>query len=150
MDPTSTHLPILDSLFRQREIASVLEFGCGLFSTRKFVECGCKVTSIEMQSREWFDRVKAALPTVDLHLALGAMEWKKLIPELADRYDMIFVDGHKDSRPDCMTWAKDRTDLIVAHDTEHPVYQWERADMRGFSVQVFDVVRPWTTVWTRS
>ncbi len=148
LDPTATHLPVLDALIRERRIVDVLEFGCGLFSTKRFIDRRCRLTSIEMQSEEWAVRVKAEMPTVDLRVALGPQAWREL--ELADRYDLIFVDGHGDSRPDCLMWAKDHTDLIVAHDTEHPYYQWERADMGGFKAQVFDALRPWTTVWTRT
>lgn len=149
MDPTATHLPVLERLLSERRIADVLEFGCGLFSTRLFHERGCCVTSIEMQHAEWAERVRHALPGADVRLALGPQTWMSLVESLKPRYDMIFVDGHGDSRPDCLMWAKDRTDLIVAHDTEHPYYQWERADMGGFTATVHKEDPPWTTVWQR-
>jgi hypothetical protein len=148
MDPTATHLPVWEELFNEHAIKTVLEFGCGLFSTKLFVEKGCEVTSIEMQDKKWFDAVKQALPTVDLRLALGPMEWAK--EPLAERYDAIFVDGHGDTRPECLEWAKAHTDLIVAHDTEHPYYCWDRADMSGFVKVIHDRLSPWTTVWVRS
>lgn len=147
LDPTATHLPTFEWLFQKYQIKSVLEFGCGMFSTAMFVNAGCKVTSIEMQNQSWFDKVKAELPDVDLRLALGPYEWEK--EALEPRYDLIFVDGHGDSRPECLMWAKDHTDLIVAHDTEHPYYGWDRADMGGFSVSVHRDLSPWTTVWER-
>lgn len=147
LDPTATHLPVFELLFRRHRIKSVLEFGCGMFSTTMFVNAGCNVTSIEMQNQSWYDKIKAELPTVDLRLALGPMEWEK--EPLKDRYDLIFVDGHGDSRPECLMWAKDHTDLIVAHDTEHSYYCWDRADMSGFTKTVHDELSPWTTVWER-
>ena len=147
LDPTATHLPIWDELFKARKIKTILEFGCGLFSTQKFVDQGCEVTSIEMQHQEWFDRVKLAIPGVNLLLALGPFEWRNL--PLEARYDAIFVDGHGDSRPECLMWAKDHTDLIVSHDTEHGYYGWERADMSGFKETVHDDLSPWTTVWVK-
>lgn len=150
IEPTATHLPVFDALFREQRIVDVLEFGCGLFSTKKFHDMGCRVTSIEMQHREWAENIQQALPAVDVRLALGAHAWRELAAGLNPRYDLIFVDGHGDSRPDCLMWAKERADLIVAHDTEHPYYKWERADMSGFDVQVFKALRPWTTVWRRS
>ncbi len=148
LDPTATHLPILREILATGKVKKVLEFGCGLFSTKQFVDAGCEVTAIEMQNEDWYRRVKDALPSVNLHLCLGPMAWKEL--PLDDRYDLIFVDGHGDSRPDCMMWAKDHTDLIVAHDTEHPYYQWERADMSGFVKKVHDGLSPTTTTWTRN
>jgi hypothetical protein len=147
LDPTATHLPVWAGLFKAHEIKRVLEFGCGLFSTRHFVDQGCEVTSIEMQHQEWFDRVKAEIPGVNLLLALGPDAWREL--DLAPRYDAIFVDGHGDSRPECLEWAKGRTDLIVAHDTEHPYYDWDRAYMSGFKKTVHDALTPWTTVWVK-
>ena len=148
MNPTATHLPVFEKLFKEHLIVDVLEFGCGLFSTKKFYDMGCNVTSIEMQHQEWAENIHRELPAVDVRLALGAQAWREV--DLKPRYDLIFVDGHGDSRPDCLMWAKERADLIVAHDTEHPYYKWERADMSGFDVQVFKALRPWTTVWRRS
>lgn len=147
LDPTATHLPVFEDLFKRFQIKTVLEFGCGMFSTAMFVNAGCDVTSIEMQNKSWYDKVKSELPTVDLRLALGPHEWEEL--DLKPRYDLIFVDGHRDSRPDCLIWAKDHTDLIVAHDTEHPAYDWGRADMSGFVMTEHKELSPWTTVWQR-
>lgn len=148
MDPTATHLPVLEKLYQQYRFRKVLEFGCGLYSTRFFVEHGCVVTSIEMQSQDWFDKVKTALPAVDLRIALGPDAWRN--EKLEERYDLIFVDGHGDSRPECLEWAKYHTDLIVAHDTEHPYYCWDRAKMDGFKKTIYDTLTPWTTVWERN
>lgn len=147
LEPTATHLPVLQEIFKTRKIKDVLEFGCGMFSTKFFVESGCNVTSIEMQHKEWFDKVSAEFPDIKLYLALGPMAWKGI--KLFRRYDLIFVDGHGDSRPDCMMWAKDHTDLIIAHDTEDGYYKWERADMSGFDKKLYDSLTPTTTVWVR-
>ena len=147
LDPTATHLPIWEELFKTRDIKTVLEFGCGDFSTTMFHSNGCKVTAIEMQHPEWFEKIRELLPEVDLKMAIGPHNWMEL--GLNGKYDAIFVDGHGDSRPECMMWAKDHTDLIVAHDTEHPYYGWERADMSGFTKTVYDQTVPWTTVWIR-
>jgi predicted O-methyltransferase YrrM len=148
LDPTATHLPILESLFAKYDIKDVLEFGCGLFSTPFFNE-RARTTSIEMQHKIWFEKVREALPKADLRLALGPETWRELIPKFKVRYDLIFVDGHGDSRPECMEWAKNRTDLIVAHDTEHPYYGWDRADMSGFTKYEHKDLTPWTTVWVK-
>jgi protein-L-isoaspartate O-methyltransferase len=148
LDPTATHLPVLNALLARGNVRKVLEFGCGLFSTKCFSDAGCDVTAIEMQDEDWYRRVRQALPTVKMHLALGPMAWKGI--PLDERYDLIFVDGHRDSRPDCLMWAKDHTDLIVAHDTEHHYYQWNRADMSGFKHRLHAELSPTTTVWERA
>lgn len=147
LDPTATHLPILKQLFKNHKIFKVLEFGCGDFSTGLFYNSGCSLTSVEMQHKEWYDRILGKFPGIDLRLALGPLTWEN--EPLDKRYDLIFVDGHGDSRPECMMWAKDHTDLIVAHDTEHPYYGWERADMTGFKKTVHDDIHPSTTVWNK-
>lgn len=146
MEPTATHLPILRELLARPGIRTVLEFGCGHYSTQAFLDAGCVLTSIEMQNEEWYQRIKPGHP--DLRLCLGPFDWRK--ETLADRYDLIFVDGHGDSRWDCLTWAKDHTDLIVAHDTEHPYYCWGKADMSGFRETIHQERSPWTTVWERA
>lgn len=148
LDPTATHLPVFESLFSKYRIKSVLEFGCGMFSTAMFVKEGCSVTSIEMQNKSWYDKMTSELPDTEIILCLGPFEWEEL--DLKPRYDLIFVDGHRDSRPECLEWAKDHTDLIVAHDTEHPYYGWDRADMSGFNVTVHKELSPWTTVWEKA
>lgn len=145
MDPTATHLPILCALLAHGGIKKVLEFGCGNYSTRVFLDAGCDLTSIEMQSQSWYDEIKPGHP--DLRFALGPFVWRD--EPLADRYDLIFVDGHGDSRPECLMWAKGHTDLIVAHDTEHDYYCWQRADMSGFTETIHKEQSPWTTVWRR-
>lgn len=147
MEPTATHLPILAKMLDRHEVKKVLEFGCGLFSTKLFIERGCDLISVEMQNEDWMHKVHEVFPKADIRLALGAEAWRKL--GLADRYDLIFVDGHADSRPECMMWAKNYTDLIIAHDTEHPYYQWDRADMSGFRKTEYKDTPPWTTVWER-
>ncbi len=150
MDPTATHLPILRALLADGSVKRVLEFGCGLYSTPLFLEHGCDLTSVEMQSAEWYERVKAACPDAqqwELWMALGPDAWEQL--PLEDDYDLIFVDGHGDSRPECLMWAKDYAPLIVAHDTEHDYYQWDRADMSGYAAEVHKETPPWTTVWRR-
>ena len=134
-------------MLEAHKVKKVLEFGCGLYSTSFFINKGCELTSIEMQNEDWQRKVQEVFPRADIRLALGPDEWRKL--KLDDRYDLIFVDGHGDSRPECMMWAKDHTDLIIAHDTEHPYYCWDRADMAGFIKTEYKDNPPWTTVWER-
>jgi predicted O-methyltransferase YrrM len=100
-----------------------------------------------MQNEEWMRTVHIHYPDADIRLALGPDEWRKL--GIDGKYDLIFVDGHGDSRPECMEWAKNHTDLIIAHDTEHPYYCWDRADMSGFKKTEYKEMSPWTTVWER-
>lgn len=148
MDPTATHLPILSNMLAKHGFKRVLEFGCGLFSTKFFIEHGCELTSVEMQNEDWMRKVHDVFPGADIRLALGPDAWRGL--DLDGRFDLIFVDGHGDSRPECMEWAKEHTDLIVAHDTEHPYYGWDRADMAGFIKTEYKDMPPWTTVWERA
>jgi hypothetical protein len=129
-----------------------LEFGCGTgenCSTKLLSDNFLFLTSIEMNSKEWYEKIKSSFELDNLIYCPGAFEWKKL-ELLSDFYSLIFVDGHEDSRWDCVNWAFDRTDIIVVHDTEEKLYQWNKIIMPiGWSR--IDVVseRPWSTVFTK-
>jgi len=128
---------------------TVLEFGCGEYSTGFFVGQGASVTSVEMQDEGWAEKVKGMYPDVNMVVCLGKDSWQELAYE--ERYDLIFVDGHGGSRPECVNWAKDHTDIIVAHDTQEPWYGWERVDLNPEEWEIWMnvTVEPWTTVFVR-
>lgn len=148
MDLYATHLPMLgyiwDWYFRGVG-ARVLEFGCGESSTKFFVERGCDVTSIEMQDVLWHDRIKAMFPGVDMRLALGPDEWRKLA--LGNSYDFIFIDGHILTRPECLNWAFGKAPLVAAHDTQASCYGWERVMPVGYDILVFKSYGVTTTLF---
>lgn len=149
MNGFGSHLPLLEEIFKQRTINSVLEFGCGDFSTDFFLKNSNDVTSIEMQEKSWFDKISEKYSNDHRWkgiLCLGPMEFLKL---KYFKIDLAFVDGHGDSRPDQINWIQNYTNIIVAHDTETYTYQWERImffkKMYKFQYTKFT---PFTTVWS--
>jgi predicted O-methyltransferase YrrM len=124
-NPYSTHLPVLEFLFENLSINSVFEFGCGEFSTLFFAQKANKVISVEMQSEDWFWKIKQRIPdNVDLFCQLGPTDAITTLNSSELNFDLIFVDGHGDSRPECINNSFLKTNLIVTHDVETPTYNW--------------------------
>lgn len=152
MDPYSSHLPILKELFKIVPIKRVWEYGCGRFSTPLFAANCNEVIAIEMQSHDWFTTMQGELsqyPNLVLKEALGAWTALDVFKGLDERWDMVFVDGHGDSRWNCINLACDKTDIVVAHDTEAPLYGWDHIMIPNNFVEIrFKQYHPWTTIWT--
>lgn len=142
-------LPVLEHILKHAEIKEVLEFGPGDNSTPLFINSGCNLETVEMQSLDWYNKIKQDYKLAKTHYAEGAMRWKEL--HYKSRYDLILVDGHMDSRPEVANWAKDRTDIIVIHDTEADYYGWDRLDF-GEDWKRFDYtdIEPNTTVFYKT
>lgn len=131
LDPYATHLPMLASLFRLTEVATVVEFGSGLHSTPFLLRHADHVVSLEMEKRQWFRRLseihrnEIRSGKLDLRLALGPDAWRE--HQLPGRIDLAFVDGHWAVRPECVNAMLARQVPVVAtHDLEYPEYHWER------------------------
>ena len=63
-----------------------------------------------------------------LYDATYLLELRKLVFSLTeeDSYELVFVDPRIHNRGDLITPLFDRVDIIVAHDTNHTLYQWDR------------------------
>ena len=59
MNVYETHKPLINAIIGALNINSVFEFGCGFGSTPNFLEKCKEVFSIEMQSEEWYEKVKS-------------------------------------------------------------------------------------------
>ena len=143
-----SHLTLLEEIFKLKKINTVLEFGCGDYSTDFFVNNCEHVTSVEMQNQGWFDKISEKNkdnPKWRGILALGPREFEKLKFE---KIDLCFVDGHGDSRPEQINRIQPHTDIIVAHDTETYTYHWERI-MFFKTMYKFEYKKtnPYTTIW---
>lgn len=160
--PLSTwgsHLPIISEITKSFEIDSVLEFGTGFFSTSVFVENCKSVLSIEMQNKEWYDKVKDRFQdkvtsgVLDIRFSLED-SGEKTIDSLKfngqKKYDLVFVYGAGGSRPNCCTYAKTVTDLIILHDTQQPTYGWNKivvdGDWKWVDIKLFNT---WTSIMTK-
>jgi len=150
MDGFGSHLPLLEEIFKLKKINSVLEFGCGDFSTDFFIKNCPEVVSVEMQTEEWFfkisDRYKN-FPNWKGYLSLGPQSFREL--NIYKKVDLCLADGHGDSRPDTINFIQSFTDIILAHDTETFTYYWGRImffkKIHEFQFKKF---RPYTTVWS--
>jgi hypothetical protein len=152
MDPYSTHLPVLQAMYKVKAFPKVFEFGCGRFSTPHFASNSGEVVSIEMQSHEWFTTMQselAAYPNLILREALGAWPAVEVFKGMDMQWDLVFVDGHADTRWSCVNHASRFTNTIVAHDTESPGYGWDHIVLPEEFVEIrFKQYHPWTTIWT--
>ncbi len=150
MDRYASHLPLLKKVFELKTINKVLEFGCGEYSTGFFINNSKEVIFIEMQSEEWFNKISdqyKEYSNVKGILSLGAHSFKNL--NIFTKIDLCFVDGHGDSRPDCINFIQPYTDIIMAHDTETYSYGWNRISFfkKMYSFQ-YKNMEPFTTIWS--
>jgi hypothetical protein len=143
-----SHIRILEELlFLMKSKNSVLEFGPGSgenSSTQLFLDNFKSCTSVEMNSQEWHEKTKHSGSI----FCPGMFEFLNL--DLG-RFDLIFVDGHADSRYAQVNYATDHSDLVVIHDTEEEMYKWEQVKIpEGWTW--IDIVnfRPWTSILTKN
>lgn len=163
MNPFSTHLPTLKFLINEYNIQSVFEFGCGLYSTKLFIEKCKTVYSCEMQSFDWYLKVKNSfteqnnltinyfeeIDNPNLNATFKAIDYLR---SLNTYFDMVFVDGHKDSRWTCINNSAKYTNIIVTHDTEDKQnYHWDRIKLDN-DWKRYDVTNifPHTTYWIKT
>lgn len=154
MKTIESHLPILEKVFRIKQINTVLEFGMGMGSTVFFLNKCKDLTSIEMKNEPWHKKmsdwytINKTSCKFNPILALGPDTYKNLTYE--PWYDLIFVDGHGLTRWNVINDMFSRTDLMMAHDTQQPTYQWSRVKLPpGWiwkDIKKFDV---WTSIITK-
>lgn len=162
MNPFSTHLPTLESLIEKYHVKSVFEFGCGFYSTGLFLKKCELVYACEMQSKEWYDKIKSQFADSP-NLNIKYFEEKddaglspkflslSYLKSLDTRFDLVFVDGHKDSRWICINEAQNYTNIIVTHDTEdRRNYHWDRISLPDcWTRHDSTSLCPWTTFWIK-
>lgn len=148
MNPYATHLPVLRALGKRLRIGSVLEFGCGLYSTLEFLNRQSfpylfVVDSVE-EDVSWRGRILQEVRDSRLIFLTGAQQMARRI----DAYDLIFIDNGRAAVERVpvirmMAEAQPRG-VVVIHDYEAPAYQ-EAA--RGFEHRlVYDALTPHTAV----
>ena len=147
----ATHLYVLESIFNTSQIKSVFQFGSGLSSTPLFVKAAQYVHAIQMQDESWFNVVQSQLskyPHFNFKCQLGPFSAINSLRQIEGTFDLIFVDGHGDSRPQAIMQAFKHTKLIVTHDTQNPGYGWDRIIMPDGWVRYDDIkYNPKTTMF---
>jgi|688.fasta_scaffold03496_15 hypothetical protein len=152
----SNHLVLIDALFKNVKkgaIKHIFEYGCGFGSTAYFLQKSKSVIALEMQSDGWFWRVRNDLkpiyPHLEIHLALERCHWN-FLGKFNQNFDLVFVDGHGDTRPECINYAMGKgVPYIVSHDTEEKGYGWERViNNQEYHKLTMRDFNNWTTLWT--
>lgn len=151
MDAYSTHVHVLDMLIKNDNIKNVFEFGCGNFSTILFSKHCNSVTAIEMQNESWYKKMKEEVGNnVTLLYQPGPTSAIETLDKMQKRFDLIFVDGHGDSRWKAINVASKYTDIIVAHDTETASYRWDLVSLDSNWTKIdYKEYNPWTSVWRK-
>ena len=97
----ATHVPVLIGLARMREIKSVLEFGCGYYSTLTFLN-------------------RTAFPHLErLHTVENDISWSETINEVAKLDERWILQLVRGEIADCVTQLDlERFDLILIDDSK--------------------------------
>jgi hypothetical protein len=130
MDGVSSHLPILKKIIDDNNFNRVIEFGSGFNSTVLFAERIPNGVTIEMQSKEWYEKVKERLPGWDIRLMLGEKYGISFYRNTCKGiFDLMFVDGHGLTRWDCINSGFEKDiGFIIAHDTQESSYGWSKIE----------------------
>lgn len=146
MDVYATHLPVLVAAVA-RTSGSVLELGCGEWSTRVLHEMcaarGRRLVSAESDAG-WAARF-AHLGTSD-HQIVVVPDWGACA-EIDLAWDVAFVDHAPfDRRRVDVERLREKCTYVVVHDTEEPCYEYEGAFAKFRYRRDFRQLTPWTTV----
>lgn len=151
IDLYSTHLEYFKTIFNFKgKLNSIVEFGCGNYSTKFFTENSENTISIEMQSEEWYNKINNDFKNCDnLQLVKLIGPYDFLNFKFPEFIDLSFVDGHGSSRPECINLMMHlNCPIIVAHDTEEPGYQWYKVEDNNYKKITFNKYTNWTTIWS--
>lgn len=153
----ASHLPVLELIFKNSDIKDVFEYGCGVYSTRFFVDHAKTVISVEMNRKIWYDKIKLEIVSDNFNLLyIEGADAIKYFNSTNKIYDMVFVDGDNASRRACAYNSFGKAETIAVHDVN---LTWKRWKHRGWSVAdvpspyktiVMDVGNPATTVYTKN
>jgi hypothetical protein len=133
-NPYSTHVPILLAAARWWPVREVLEFGCGDFSTRAFLNRRCfkeleRVESYE-NDPEWAERIRQELgadPRLRLHPVNGAIADSVSRINL-EEFDLVFVDdststAERSATIQAVAAKRPQRPVVVVHDFEQLEYR---------------------------
>lgn len=127
-DNYASHLLVLEKMCDAFPIKRVLEFGVGSYSTPFFARRCQAVTSVEQESREWYERMKAQIKFPNWH-CIFEPDPRVVFRHLdADdpKPDMVFSDGAARTRCLVANLALERNvHFVVFHDAEKIwYYRW--------------------------
>ncbi|MCP4607606.1 MAG: hypothetical protein GY845_02665 [Planctomycetes bacterium] len=127
-DNYASHLPIFEAVFATFEIKKVLEFGLGKFSSPFFADHAEVVVSVEQESKEWYEEMKAQINSAnwnpvfqpDPQVVFDQFDAKN------QKADLVFSDGAAQTRTLVANLAMERNvPVVILHDAEKVWhYQW--------------------------
>ena len=124
----SSHLSVFEKLFTSYRIDSILEFGLGEYSTPFFTGRCPFVVSIEQESREWFDKIKAKINSQSWYpiFQRDPAAVFKYFDDKSKKFDLVFSDGLAQTRCLVANMALERNvPIVVLHDAEKIwYYRW--------------------------
>lgn len=134
-DNYSSHLNVFEKLFSSFEISTVLEFGLGSYSTPFFASHAEHVTSVEQESREWFDKMAREISAQNWH-SIYEPDPKQIFTTARHEgkcFDLVFSDGKADTRCQVANLAMAMgAPFVVLHDAEKVwYYRWNLLDIPG-------------------
>jgi len=125
----SSHSPIFRKLFETFDIKTAFEYGIGEHSTPLFLEYCDKVVSVEMNTHTvdgmpWYDKVVQDMgerENWEHHNMPGKTEAIEYgIKRFQDeKFDLVFADGHGDTRGEQANTGFGIAKFVVAHDAQH-------------------------------
>lgn len=152
MQGYGSHLPLFEMLFKAFKIEVILEYGMGDYSTLSFLKNGKTVHSIEMQEKQWFDKMISTINEPEINpdwiptLALQSDAWREVYTD--NQFDLVFVDGALESRPHCVNFWFNKCKIIVAHDFNKSCYHWEKIQKPdNYQLMIFGVGQRSTGVY---
>lgn len=114
----SSHIPVLEFLFKKFSIKKILEFGVGNYSTIFFREKGFGLLISIDNDKKWAEKFINNKP--DNHFIISHEDDKSYMVDILENFDLIFVDGHPaESRIDFINKNIYKTDILVFHDSQH-------------------------------
>lgn len=149
--PYQTHRPVLREAILRIPNGIILELGAGDGSTaalHEIAETGRTVITVENDA-SWFERF-AHLRSENHHL-VRVTSWTEIeVPFLrALTYGVAFVDhAPAERRVVDIAWLASCARVVVVHDTECPIYNYETIFDRFSHKTTYKVHSPWTSVFS--
>jgi hypothetical protein len=150
MKNCTTQLPIIEFITSNIECDRAFEFGMNLFTTNLLSDRFKNVISVE-SDQNWYDEMKKEqLPDhVDLQISLEKKSAIDILNSVNGKLSCVIVDGNEDDRWECINASFEKTDVIIAHDTETHSYKWNLIEKpKDFLWIDIKQYNPWTSVLT--
>jgi hypothetical protein len=150
MKNCTTQLPIIEFITSNIECDRAFEFGMNLFTTNLLSDRFKNVISFE-SDQNWYDEMrKEQFPDhVDLQISLEKKSAIDILNSVNGKLSCVIVDGHEDNRWECVNASFEKTDVIIAHDTETHSYKWNLIEKpKDFLWIDIKQYNPWTSVLT--